>query len=249
MKRCARARRSARGHALHLEAELDIAAHGLPREQRVGLEHHAAARLDPGDRLAAQQHLAAGRLDEAGEQVEHRRLAAAGRAEQADELAFGDVERKSWTATRSGPRAGGRHAGHMIGGQDGRHQAPPMPFPGQQQRAPAASSSQSATSTVIEMHSMPTSTSGRLPQSLRLPDQRAEAVLRGDHLGRQHAGPGDRQRHLQAGDDAGQRAGQDHLAHHREIAGAEIACRAHQQRIDAARALDRCRAGCRSTSP
>ena len=44
------------------------------------------------DRLALEVDLARGRREEAGDEPERRRLAAAGRAEQRDELAFGDVE-------------------------------------------------------------------------------------------------------------------------------------------------------------
>src|SRR5439155_5103921 len=77
------------------QAEGDVAPHGHVREQRVGLEDRvdrAAVRRQALDGLVADQDRAGRRRDEAADQVQGRRLAAAGRAEQAEELALGDLE-------------------------------------------------------------------------------------------------------------------------------------------------------------
>ena len=72
-------------HARELQRELDVAAHGEPREERGLLEHQAGA-------LGAHVDAARRGLVEAGDEVEQRALAAARRAEQAHELALLDVE-------------------------------------------------------------------------------------------------------------------------------------------------------------
>jgi hypothetical protein len=51
-------------HALLPQAEADVLLHGQPGKQRVGLEHHAAVRPGPRDRLAVEQHAPGGRLIE-----------------------------------------------------------------------------------------------------------------------------------------------------------------------------------------
>ena len=67
-------------HACELQRDLDVAAHGEPREQRGFLEHQAGA-------LGVHVDRARRRLVEAGDEIEQRALAAARRAEQAHELA------------------------------------------------------------------------------------------------------------------------------------------------------------------
>src|SRR5262249_23260830 len=79
-------------HALHLRAELHVALHRLPGQERVALEDHAGARLDTGDRAAAEIDAAGGRREESGHEVQERRLAAPGAADEADELALGHLE-------------------------------------------------------------------------------------------------------------------------------------------------------------
>ncbi len=79
-------------HALRLEAELDIAEHGEPREQGEALEHHGDAVRRAVHVLPAIEHLPAARLDEAGEDAQERRLARARLAEHRDDLAFLEAE-------------------------------------------------------------------------------------------------------------------------------------------------------------
>ena len=83
-------------HLAHLEAERDVLGHRQMRKQRVALEHEAGVALpgrQRGNVALAQTHAAGRRLDEARHDAQRRRLAAAGRAEQHDEFAIGDVER------------------------------------------------------------------------------------------------------------------------------------------------------------
>ena len=81
--------------AAHLEAELDILLHRLPRKQCVFLEDHAAAYIDAPDRRVVEQDTAAGRFLEAGNQAEQRRLTAARAADDAQDLAGENVERQA----------------------------------------------------------------------------------------------------------------------------------------------------------
>ena len=65
------------------------------RIERVGLEHHgdvAVLRRDVVDQPLADADLAAGDLLQPGDHAQQGRLAAAGRADQHDELAVGDLE-------------------------------------------------------------------------------------------------------------------------------------------------------------
>ena len=80
-------------HALHLQAEGDVAQRGAPGKQ-LGeiLEHHAAVLAVALHRLAADRDHAAGRLQEAGDDVEQRGFAAAGRPDDAEEFGLLDVE-------------------------------------------------------------------------------------------------------------------------------------------------------------
>ncbi len=95
-------RRHFLGHALLVrprasgtaQAEGDVLRHRHPVEQRGGLEHDAAVGSGPVDLPAVDKCGAAGRRKEAGDHVEDRGLAAAGRAEQHDDLAAVDVERR-----------------------------------------------------------------------------------------------------------------------------------------------------------
>jgi hypothetical protein len=78
-----------------LQAEGQVLLHRHLRIERIGLEHHADAAvlgLFPGDVLALDEDLAFGDVEQAGNAVEQGRLAAAGRPEQHDELAIGDIE-------------------------------------------------------------------------------------------------------------------------------------------------------------
>src|SRR5215204_5658354 len=93
-------------HAAHLGTEGDILEHGLPGEEREGLEDDAAVRPRPGDRTVADADLAGGRRDEACDHVEDRALAAAGGTDDRDELARRHVKRNV---------AHGVHVGAGIG--------------------------------------------------------------------------------------------------------------------------------------
>jgi hypothetical protein len=79
--------------ALHLESELDVAAHRLPGKQRVLLEHHAAIGARPVDRLAVDRDRSAGGLEKSGDSVEQGRLAAARWPDDRHELAGRDMQR------------------------------------------------------------------------------------------------------------------------------------------------------------
>ena len=78
-----------------LEREAHVLPHGHVRVERVALEDHRdVAVLGCGvvHHLAADPQLALGDVLQAGDHVESRRLTAAGRADQDDELAVGDVQ-------------------------------------------------------------------------------------------------------------------------------------------------------------
>ena len=75
-----------------LQAEGDVLAHGHPGKQRVFLEDHRPRRLGLEHPLAEGEDLPRTRPREPGDGVQQRGLAAAGRSEQADELARGDVQ-------------------------------------------------------------------------------------------------------------------------------------------------------------
>jgi hypothetical protein len=75
----------------HLQAELDVLAHGHVREQGVVLEHHAHPALVRGDVDhfgAADADAALGGRLEPGYHAQGRGLAAPGAAEEGHELAF-----------------------------------------------------------------------------------------------------------------------------------------------------------------
>ena len=81
-----------RPDAQRLEAKLDIAEHGQPREQRKALKHHRHAVHRFENRLAAIFDGAVARRHETGENAQKRRFARTRLAEHRDDLAFGQRE-------------------------------------------------------------------------------------------------------------------------------------------------------------
>ena len=82
-------------HLAQLEAVGHVVEDVVVRQQGVALEHHGGVALVGGelvDGLAAQVDLALVRALEAGDHAQDRGLAAAGGAQQAHELARGDVD-------------------------------------------------------------------------------------------------------------------------------------------------------------
>jgi hypothetical protein len=77
---------------LDLQTELDVGTYVQPRVERRVLEDDDAVRAGTLQRLAVKQDLALGWMIQAGDEVEQRRLAAAGRTDDADELAFIDLD-------------------------------------------------------------------------------------------------------------------------------------------------------------
>jgi len=69
-------------------SELDVFPDGQPREQRVALEYHTAAGLDPRDRMSLQQHSPRGGREEPRNHIEDGGLAAAGSADEGHDLAL-----------------------------------------------------------------------------------------------------------------------------------------------------------------
>ena len=85
------------GHLLQLEREGDVVAHGEVRVQGVRLEHHgdvAILGFEVVHDLAADAQLAGRDRLEPGDHPQRGRLAAAGRPDEHQELAVGDVERQ-----------------------------------------------------------------------------------------------------------------------------------------------------------
>ena len=76
-----------------LESKRDIAGDVQPREERVVLEDHPAARVRPRDLVAERVDGAAVRSFEASDELEQGGLPAARRADEAHDLAGADVER------------------------------------------------------------------------------------------------------------------------------------------------------------
>ena len=79
----------------HLQRERHVLAHGHVRVERVVLEDHrdvAVLRRLAVDDVVADPQLAVGDVLEPGDHPQRRRLAAAGRADEDQELAVGDVE-------------------------------------------------------------------------------------------------------------------------------------------------------------
>ena len=70
-----------------VDGQADVLEDGQPRQQRVVLEHDAAVRPGPGDRLAVQRDRAGVGRDQPGDQRDERRLARARVADDGDELA------------------------------------------------------------------------------------------------------------------------------------------------------------------
>ncbi len=84
-------------HAPHLQSERHVLGHGHVRKEGVALEHHArvaAMRGQARDFLAADPYFSRRGLDEARHHAQRGGLAAATRAEERDELAFGDLQRE-----------------------------------------------------------------------------------------------------------------------------------------------------------
>jgi hypothetical protein len=84
--------------AEHLRHHGDVGRDRHVREEPAGLDHVADAApqlvaVDAGDVLVAEHHAALGGLDEAVDHLQRRGLAAAGRADEHDDLARGDLER------------------------------------------------------------------------------------------------------------------------------------------------------------
>ena len=80
------------GNPALAQTEGDVFAHGQPREQRVGLKHHAAIRTRSGDLVPVEDDAAAGRPVKPGDDAEQRGFSAAGRAEDGDEVIVADAQ-------------------------------------------------------------------------------------------------------------------------------------------------------------
>src|SRR5207244_4998018 len=83
------------GDAAEPGAELDVALDREPREEGVGLEYHAPVGAGVRDLMPIQPDRAGGRPDQPGDEAQQRALPAPGRADDADDLAVGDVEREA----------------------------------------------------------------------------------------------------------------------------------------------------------
>jgi hypothetical protein len=82
--------------SLAAQTERDVVENREVRKERVALEHHVHrphVRRQIGEVVAVERDGSGGRRLEAGEHAKQRRLAAAGRAEQGEDLALGDVDR------------------------------------------------------------------------------------------------------------------------------------------------------------
>ena len=91
----ARGRASRRRRARRLQPDGDVFQRGLPGKQRVGLEQVAGLPVERGKRRAENVDAAGGRRQQPGRDVEQRGLAAAGRPDNGDEFAVGDLERRA----------------------------------------------------------------------------------------------------------------------------------------------------------
>ena len=86
-----------RGDAPDPQAERQVLAHALVRVQRVALKHHrevAVLRRHVGHVAAVDEDVPGGRRLEPGNEPKHGALAAAGRPDQDEQLAVGDLERE-----------------------------------------------------------------------------------------------------------------------------------------------------------
>ena len=72
------------------QPEFNVAPHGVPRKQRVVLEHHAPLGAGACNRPAVDGHGSGRRQLQAGQHIEHRCLAAARRPDDDEELALRD---------------------------------------------------------------------------------------------------------------------------------------------------------------
>jgi hypothetical protein len=75
------------------QAERDVVADVLPRQNRVLLKHVGGAPVETAERRAFDRHGAGARREQTRGEMEQRRLAAAARPDERDERAVGDVER------------------------------------------------------------------------------------------------------------------------------------------------------------
>jgi hypothetical protein len=82
-------------HALELEAQGDVVDDGLPGQQGIFLEHHAAIGPGAGDGSTVEGEGARARLEEPRDRRDQGRLSAAGRSDHAQELLAQDVERQA----------------------------------------------------------------------------------------------------------------------------------------------------------
>ena len=99
-----------RREALELQRKFDVVAKSEPREERRILEDDGPVRTGTSDFDLGAAHVARGGLRKACDQVQNRRLAAAGRTQQTDELARGDLQRDAPQDPRRCPPRSGRSA-------------------------------------------------------------------------------------------------------------------------------------------
>ena len=81
------------GQLFQLQAEAQVFFHGFPGNGRRLLKHKRQVVLVGVGRFAVNVQITGRRLNDAGQQIQEGGLAAAGRAYDADELAFFNVER------------------------------------------------------------------------------------------------------------------------------------------------------------
>ena len=107
-------------NVVRLEAELDVLAHGQPRQQRERLEHHREPRVRGDDGRVAVQRATTRWRDQAGKATQQRRLARAGLAQERDDLAVAQLEAD--VVEHAQRRAVGcrERLGDVIGGEDRR---------------------------------------------------------------------------------------------------------------------------------
>ena len=115
-------------YARRLEADRDIVDRSLPRKQRVGLKQVAGLRVNRRKRRAVNVGLPCRGRNQPGGNVEQCGLAAAGRADDRDELAVGDLERR--VLHRAIDAAIRKPKRHIDIGEIDRRRHAPSPHPG-----------------------------------------------------------------------------------------------------------------------